>query len=243
MRELVSSKAYGRVCAPGRRRRYEQGDAASIPVADHRGRGGRTAWLLQQRHPGLHPGCHHRADDRRRPAQLRRPEPDDQLHHPQAERLLTARPPRPSRHRRSPLPPDRPGAPATAVRYKDPFIPNDVRFSLATCEPYPETSWGAGRTRSSASCRSRYRWVFPLIVLGSSVTNSTTRGYLYGAIEALTKSCSSTALAASPAAASRNTTNACTIMPRSSCGAPTTATSSTSGWPSRASSTSGPAML
>ena len=31
---------------------------------------------------------------------------------------------------------------------------------------------------SSAICLSRYRWVFPLMVLGSSVTNSTVRGYL-----------------------------------------------------------------
>jgi hypothetical protein len=38
---------------------------------------------------------------------------------------------------------------------------------------------------SPANCRSRYRWVFPLMVLGSSETNSITLGYLYGAIEDL----------------------------------------------------------
>ena len=31
---------------------------------------------------------------------------------------------------------------------------------------------------SSAICLRRYRWVFPLMVLGSSATNSTVRGYL-----------------------------------------------------------------
>jgi hypothetical protein len=81
------------------------------------------------------------------------------------------------------------------------------------------------------------------MVLGSSETNSTTRGYLYGAIEDLANSCSSAALAASAAAPSRSTTYACTTMPRPGSGAPMTATSSTSGWPSSASSTSGPAML
>ena len=44
------------------------------------------------------------------------------------------------------------------------------------------------------------------MVLGSSETNSTTLGYLYGAIEALANSCSSATLAGLAAAPSRSTT-------------------------------------
>src|SRR5690349_4417099 len=50
-------------------------------------------------------------------------------------------------------------------------------------------------------------------------------------------------LAGPAATPSRSTTYALMIVPRSGSGAPTTPASSTSGWPSRACSTSGPAML
>ena len=56
------------------------------------------------------------------------------------------------------------------------------------------------------------------MVLGSSATNCTARGYLYGAIRCFTNSCSSATFAASGAAPSRSTTNALTIWPRASVG-------------------------
>ena len=70
---------------------------------------------------------------------------------------------------------------------------------------------------ASAICLSRYRWVLPLMVLGNSATNSTSRGYLYGAIDCLApaNSCSlgdlRRVLGVAPL---RSTMNACTsIMP------------------------------
>ena len=42
------------------------------------------------------------------------------------------------------------------------------------------------------------RRIFPLIVFGSSFANSTTRGYLYGAVAAFTCACSSCASASLP---------------------------------------------
>ena len=76
-------------------------------------------------------------------------------------------------------------------------------------------------------------------VLGSVATNSTARGYLYGAISALTKSCSSRAVTRRRRAVA-TTTYALTSCPRASSGTPTTAHSATAGCLSSASSTSGP---
>jgi hypothetical protein len=84
----------------------------------------------------------------------------------------------------------------------------------------------------------------PVFVRGSASTNSNRRGYLYGAIVALVKSCNSLVFVSSPTTPARNTTYAVTTaVPRASSGAPTTPHSTTSGWRSNASSTSGPAML
>src|SRR6218665_2310320 len=43
--------------------------------------------------------------------------------------------------------------------------------------------------------RSRKPWIFPVAVLGNSATNSTKRGYLYGARRSLTKALSSSCVA------------------------------------------------
>src|SRR5438132_1540260 len=91
--------------------------------------------------------------------------------------------------------------------------------------------------------RSRKRCNLPVAVRGSSLANSIARGYLYGAIWLLTKSCSVFAGSGPSSAPSRSTTTALTIMPRSSSGAPTTAASATAGCRRSASSTSGPSMM
>ena len=69
-----------------------------------------------------------------------------------------------------------------------------------------------------AGSRSSARRIFPLAVFGSSSTNSMARGYLYGAVIALTCSCSSVARASSASCPGRRTTNALTICPRSAWG-------------------------
>src|SRR5262249_6910432 len=102
---------------------------------------------------------------------------------------------------------------------------------------------GAGLGSTGWSWRSLNRCNLPVDVLGSSVTNTTRRGYLYGAMRSLTWSCSSLTFASSPVTPSRSTTKAVTTWPRASSGSPTTPHSATSGWDSSASSTSGPAML
>lgn len=103
---------------------------------------------------------------------------------------------------------------------------------------------GAGASAAErAHSRSSPRWSFPLPVRGSRVTNSTARGYLYGAMAPLTWACSSRAVASSAGTPAPSTTYALTSMPRRSSGAPTTPHSSTYGWATRAFSTSGPAML
>src|SRR5262249_2466098 len=93
------------------------------------------------------------------------------------------------------------------------------------------------------SWRRRKRCSFPVSVRGSVVRNSMRRGYLYGAMDCLTKSCSSRASASLPAKPSRRITNAATTWPRSSSASPTTPHSATAGCASNAPSTSGPAML
>lgn len=80
-------------------------------------------------------------------------------------------------------------------------------------------------------------------VRGSALTNSTARGYLYGAMVSLTWVWSSRTVAPSAGTPAARTTYAFTSMPRRASGAPTTAHSSTYGWVTRAFSTSGPAML
>src|SRR5664280_493458 len=57
-------------------------------------------------------------------------------------------------------------------------------------------SSGQSRQGDLAASRSSRRWILPLVVLASPATNSTSRGYLYGAVRCLTKSCSSLASSA-----------------------------------------------
>ena len=91
---LTSQQAYGRVCAPSSTEETddEQGDGDPISVAHHRCRRGRPARLLQRQQPGLHGGCHDGPDHRGRPAQLRRPGPQDRLHRAQAKWRMTRLP-------------------------------------------------------------------------------------------------------------------------------------------------------
>src|SRR6266702_8099287 len=91
--------------------------------------------------------------------------------------------------------------------------------------------------------RSRNRCSLPVAVRGSASANSIARGYFYGAISLLTKSCRVLAGSGPNSAPGRRTTTALTIMPRFSSGTPTTAASATASCRSSASSTSGPAML
>src|SRR5262249_6414784 len=91
--------------------------------------------------------------------------------------------------------------------------------------------------------RSLKRCSLPVLVLGRDGRNSIALGYLYGAIFALTSSCSSAIRSGPASTPSASTTNALTIWPLLSSGTPTTPHSATAGWPSSTSSTSGPAML
>src|SRR4030095_2221200 len=84
---------------------------------------------------------------------------------------------------------------------------------------------------------------FPVAVLGSASTNSISRGYLYGAIVALTKFLSSEISASLGATLAAATMNAFTFCPRSGQGTPITAHSATAGWSSSAFSTSGAPIL
>ena len=90
----------------------------------------------------------------------------------------------------------------------------------------------SGWSRSSARC------TLPLAVFGSSLANSTIRGYLYGAVSVLTWSCSSVRSASDAWIPSRSTTIARTTEPRSSSGAATAAASATATWETSADSTS-----
>src|SRR4051794_20403268 len=71
---------------------------------------------------------------------------------------------------------------------------------------YPEPALGS---LSSA------RLIFPLAVFGSDSANSTMRGYLYGAVSALTWSCSSWTSSSPGSTPARSTTTARTTAPRS----------------------------
>src|SRR5262249_5704411 len=63
-------------------------------------------------------------------------------------------------------------------------------------------------TPSLAIARSRKRCSLPVPVRGSTSTNSTRRGYLYGAISAFANSCNSLTFASSPTTPGRRTTYA-----------------------------------
>src|ERR1700689_942029 len=94
--KLLFAGIWPGLVGPGWRRRYEQGHADPGRVADHRRRRGRSARVLRRRQTRLHRRGDDRRDDRRGPAELRRPGPQDLLLHPQTQRLssrfvLTAR--------------------------------------------------------------------------------------------------------------------------------------------------------
>src|SRR5260221_1465896 len=87
------------------------------------------------------------------------------------------------------------------------------------------------------------RCTLPVSVRGSVSMTSIARGYLYGAITFFTCSWSWRTVPSPGALPGLRTTNALTIVPRSSSGQPTTPHSATAGCASSAASTSGPAML
>src|SRR2546422_2609382 len=98
-------------------------------------------------------------------------------------------------------------------------------------------------TFACADWHSLKRCSLPVSVRGSDGTYSIARGYLYGAIVCLTKSCSPRVVASSAVYPGLSTTYALTICPRCSSEAATTPHSATAGCSSNAPSTSGPAML
>src|SRR5256885_4459236 len=87
------------------------------------------------------------------------------------------------------------------------------------------------------------RCSLPVSVRGSVSTNVMARGYLYGAIAFFTWSCSVLTIASPAVWPSFSTTNALTMVPRSSSGQPMTPHSATASCASSAVSISGPAML
>jgi hypothetical protein len=91
--------------------------------------------------------------------------------------------------------------------------------------------------------RSLKRCSLPVSVRGSEGRKQIERGYLYGAICSLTNCCNWADIAGDGSKPGFSTTCASTTCPRSSSGLPTTPHSATAGWRSKASSTSGPAML
>src|SRR5262245_39550064 len=86
--------------------------------------------------------------------------------------------------------------------------------------------------------RSLKRWILPVAVLGSSATNSIQRGYLKGARRSFTCCLSASASASLGSTPGRVTTKAFGLIKVCSSSAPITAASSTSGWVTRAASTS-----
>ena len=96
----------------------------------------------------------------------------------------------------------------------------------------------SGRPLSASRGRSTRR-IFPLTVLGSSVTKEISRGYLYGAVVRFTWSWSSVARVSELATPlGLRTTKALMRWPSFSSGTPTTADSATAGCSRRADSTS-----
>src|SRR6186713_2685099 len=95
----------------------------------------------------------------------------------------------------------------------------------------------------SSAVRRRKRCSLPVSVFGNAATNSTRRGYLYGAMVAFTWSWMPRAMVSSPLIPGLSTTNAFTACPRSTSGTPTTAHSSTASCCNTAASTSGAPML
>src|SRR5690606_32705157 len=85
-----------------------------------------------------------------------------------------------------------------------------------------EGAAGAAGAAVEALWRSLNRWSLPVSVRGSAATNSTTRGYLNGAMVFFTWSCSVLTIAASPVWPGLSTQMASTTMPRSSSGTPIT---------------------
>ena len=82
------------------------------------------------------------------------------------------------------------------------------------------------------------RLILPPMVLGSSSTNSTMRGYLYGAVVFFTWFCSSLTSSSVGSKPRASTTVAFTTLPRMGSGAAVTAHSTTAGCSMSALSTS-----
>src|SRR5262245_15997604 len=112
--------------------------------------------------------------------------------------------------------------------YRNPTNPVNLSGKSGQDNGFPRPE-GLGATYPAASrCRSLYRWIFPVAVLGSSGTNSTQRGYLYGASRSLTCCLRASASAGVPWTPGFVTPKALGLISCASSGMPTTAASSTS---------------
>ena len=91
------------------------------------------------------------------------------------------------------------------MAHLDPDFPHSSSFL-----DYETLGRAAALRDARAHCRVSYlnrnRWIFPVCVFGSACTNITERGYLYGAIVALTWFCSRSRVASSGAMSSAKTT-------------------------------------
>jgi len=112
--------------------------------------------------------------------------------------------------------------------------PMVVRRPPARKTALQETSDGVPARRS----RSRKRWIFPVVVLGSSGRNSIHLGYLNGASLSRTECWSARARSGDGAYPARRTTNARGLISSSRSALPTTAASSTAECSTSAASTS-----
>src|SRR3954454_4531688 len=118
-----------------------------------------------------------------------------------------------------------------------------IRRDPVRIPPRPRPTGRLEGPHARSMARSRVRCTLPVGVRGRASRNSTRRGYLYGAIRALTCACRSAASASPGVASGVTTTNALTTCPRSSSGDATTAQSATAGCSISADSTSAPEML
>src|SRR5439155_20847688 len=138
-----------------------------------------------------------------------------------------------------------PSIPADLARDKHQLTTgcNAVRISLGRRPVRRLQYLHDAATFAWADWRSLNRCSLPVSVRGSDGTYSIARGYLYGAIVCLTKSCKARVVVSSAVYPALSTTYALTICPRCSSVAPTTPHSATAACSSNALSTSGPAML
>ena len=82
--------------------------------------------------------------------------------------------------------PDRPGGRNCYCSPKAAALPGLRPQTIYTCDKTAPEKHLRGRGSSCAGDHSLFRWILPLMVLGSSSRNTTMRGYLYGAVRFFT---------------------------------------------------------